>query len=315
MRYGPVVRRRPTIAGRRTLLDTDVGTNVDDAIALALVCASPELDLRAVTTVSGDTVLRARIASRLLSLGGLGHVPVAAGLREPSSGAATFRWLGHEGAGIVDGTEPVADVGAVDLMIETLRRDRLDVVAIGPLTNLAAAIARAPDVVSSIRHLTIMGGRLGRDPGAPAVEYNLASDPDASVAVLSAGIPTTLVPLDVTWRVAFTPHELRRLRESEAGLAQTLCDAIERWARIRRTPGVEGMSDDRPLAVLHDPLTVAVLLDPSLVTWERQRLRPASVGGGFRLVDDGDAPEVEVAVAVDADRAVEVVIGRLLAMA
>src|SRR5262249_50405027 len=189
-------------AARPILVDTDVGTNVDDAIALALVCASPELELRAVTTISGDTNLRARIASRIVSLGGLGSVPVAAGMREPSSGGDTFRWLGHEGVGIVDGTEVVSSAGAVDLIVETLRREPLDVVAIGPLTNLAAAVARAPDVVSSIRRLTIMGGRLGRDPGAPVVEYNLASDPAATVAVLGAGIPTTLVPLDVTWRMA-----------------------------------------------------------------------------------------------------------------
>jgi purine nucleosidase len=301
------------MAARPILLDTDVGTNVDDAVALALVCASPELDLRAVTTVSGDTVLRARIASRILALGGLGHVPVAAGMREPLSGAATFRWLGHEGAGIVDGTERVADVGAVDLMVEALDREPLDVVAIGPLTNLAAAIAKEPAVVSSIRHLTVMGGCLGRDPGAPPVEYNLAADPDASFAVLSAGIPTTLVPLDVTWRVALRSSELRRLRESGSRLLRVLCDAIDRWAEIRRAV-VPRTIDDDTLALLHDPLTLAVVLDPSLVTLERPRLRPAIEGTGFRLVEGDHAGELDVAVAVDAARAVEVVMQRLLAL-
>ena len=305
--------KAPEMTALPILLDTDIGTNVDDAIALSLVCASPELDLRAVTTVSGDTVLRARIASRILALGGLGHVPVAAGIRAPLSGAATFRWMGHEGAGIVDGTEHVADAGAVDLTIELLRREPLDVVAIGPLTNLAAAIAKAPAVVSSIRHLTVMGGRLGRDPGAPVVEYNLASDPDASLAVLSAGLPTTLVPLDVTWRVALRTRELRRLRESASKLVQTLCDAIERWARIRQGSTADSGDGRETLALLHDPLTVAVLLDPSLVTWERLRLRPGIEGDRFQLVDDEHSPEIEVAVAVDADRVVEVVMERLLA--
>jgi purine nucleosidase len=276
------------------------------------VCASPELDLRAVTTVSGDTMLRARIASRILTLGGMEHVSVAAGQREPLSGAATFRWLGHEGVGIVDGTERVSDTGAVDLMIEVLRRERVDVVAIGPLTNLAAAIAKAPDVVASIGHLTIMGGRLGRDPAAPAVEYNLASDPDASTAVLAAAIPTTLVPLDVTWRVALTGRELRRLRTSGSPLVRTLCDAIERWAQVRRRAHGE---DPGRLAVLHDPLTVAVLLDRSLAGWERQRLRPAVADGGFRLVVDERGRELDVAVDVDEGKAVDVVIRRLLALA
>ena len=271
------------------------------------MCASPELALRAVTTVSGDTDRRARIASRIVSLGGRERVPIAAGMREPWSGGDTFRWLGHEGVGIVDGTEVVSSAGAVDLIVETMRRESLDVVAIGPLTNLAAAIARAPDVASSIRRLTIMGGRLGHDPGAPVVEYNLASDPAATVAVLGAGIPTTLVPLDVTWRMALRSRELRRLRESPSALVRMLCDAIEQWARIR------GRSEDAP-AVLHDPLAIAVLLDSSLVGWERLRLRPEIAPEGFRLVDDEQACEIDVAVTVDAERAIDVVIARLMTL-
>lgn len=272
------------------------------------MCASPELELRAVTTVSGDTRLRARIASRILTLGGLGRVPVAAGRRAPLSGAATFRWLGHEGDGIVDGTEPVADVDAVALVVDGLRREPLDVVAIGPLTNLAAAIADAPDVVPSIRRLTVMGGRLGRDPAAPTVEYNLAADAEASFAVLSAGIPTTLVPLDVTWRVALRRSHLRRLRGGGTALARLLCDAIERWARVR--PSRAG---DDTVAVLHDPLTIATLVEPSLVTWARVPLRPRIDGSAFRLDERADAPAMRVAVGVDAERAVDFVLRRLVA--
>jgi purine nucleosidase len=292
------------------LLDTDVGTNVDDAVAIALVCASPELDLRAVTTVSGDTALRARIAARLLSLGGLGRVPVAAGRREPRDGRATFRWLGHEGHGVVDGTETIASTDAVDLLIETALRDRPHVVTIGPLTNLAAAIEREPGIVEAIPRLTVMGGRLGRDPGAPPVEYNLAADAEASLAVLSSGIPTTLVPLDVTWRLAVTTRELRALRASAAPLVRTLCDLIEAWGRIRRASGAGAET----LAVLHDPLTVAVLLDRSLVGWERLRLAPAIVDGHLHLAEDPRAPERDVAVAVDVARATGMIVGRLLAL-
>ncbi len=181
-------------------------------------------------------------------------------------------------------------------------------VAIGPLTNLAAAIAQAPDVVPSIRRLTIMGGRLGRDPAAPAVEYNLASDAEASVAVLSAGIPTTLVPLDVTWRVALGRADLHRLRASGTALARLLADAIERWGRVRPRDG-----SDETVALLHDPLTIATLLEPSLVTWASVPLRPRLDGTTFRLDEDDDAPRMRVAVAVDAERTVDFVLRRLLA--
>jgi purine nucleosidase len=278
------------------------------------VCASPELDLRAVTTVSGDTRLRARIAARILSLGGRGHVPVAAGLRDPSSGGSTFRWLGHEGAGMIDGTECIADTGAVGLTIDLLRREPLDVVAIGPLTNIAAAIARAPDVATRIRRLIVMGGRLAAgDDAYPTVDYNLESDADAAIAVLSAGIPTTLVPYGVTRRVVLRSRELRRLRERRSALVAMLCEAIEHWAAITpRSPGVS--VDHDALALLHDPLTVAAVRDRSLLGWDRRRLRPERAADRLELAEDANADELELAVSVDAERAVESVIAPLLAL-
>lgn len=296
------------------LLDTDVGTDVDDAIAIALLCASPECDLRAVTTVSGDVVLRARIAKKLLTLGGRASVPVAAGVRDPVLRQRSFIWLGHEGQRIVAPDEdlPVAPVHAVDLFIDTVLRQHPQVVAIGPLSNLAVAIMKEPAVIDAIPYLTVMGGALGTTQ-IPKVEYNLGSDAEAAVVVLNAGIPTTLVPLDVTLRVAFTTRELARLRRSRSRLVHTLCDAIELWAPMLQafSGSLTTFSPDT-VAFLHDPLTVAVLLDPTLVTLERLRLRPAIVDGAFRLLEESGAPEHTVAVAVDAPRFVEFLIDRLL---
>ncbi len=299
------------------LLDTDVGTDVDDAIALALMLASPEIDLRAVTTVSGDVRLRGRIARKLLALGGRSDVPVAAGVRDPVLRQRSFFWLGHEGQGIVSGDEtlPLAQQHGVDLFIDVVLRERPHVVAIGPLSNLAVAVMKEPAVIEAISHLTLMGGALGRATAlpVPALEYNLGSDPEAAVVVLSAGIPTTLIPLDVTWRVYFTTAELRRLRRSQSPLVQTVCDAIDVWAPLQRqffatAPGF----DPDTVAFLHDPLTVATLLDKSLVRMERLALRPAIVEGAFRLIEEAGAPMVEAAVDVDAPSCVELVMERLL---
>src|SRR5262249_61032694 len=103
---------------RRIVLDTDIGTDVDDALALALAVASPELELVAVTTVSGDATLRARIAARLLALAGRGDVPVHAGCARPLGGRSGFAWTGGEGTGILDGTtDAIAREPAVDALL------------------------------------------------------------------------------------------------------------------------------------------------------------------------------------------------------
>lgn len=296
------------------LLDTDVGTDVDDALAIALVLASPELELRAVTTVSGDVGLRGRIAKKLLTVAGRPEVPVAAGVREPVLRQRSFLWLGHEGQGILSGDEdlPLAPWHGVDLLIDTVLRERPHVVAIGPLSNLAVAIMKEPAVIDAIPHLTVMGGALGRTAGVPITEYNLGSDAEAAVVVLNAGIPTTLVPLDVTLQVALTSVDLVRLRRAPSRLVQTLCDAIDVWVPLQRSFFESTPMFNRDIvAFLHDPLTVAVLIERSLVTFEQLPLCAAIVDGVLRLIEDRAAPGMEVAVEVDAPRFVEFLLQRL----
>ena len=298
----------------KLLLDTDIGTDVDDALAMGLALASPELELRAVTTVSGDVRLRGRIAKKLLLLAGRADVPVAAGVREPVLRQRSFLWFGHEGKGIVDGDEDLelASAHGVDLMIDTILRERPHVVAIGPLSNLAVAIMKEPAVIEAVSHLTVMGGALGRAPGTPPLEYNLGSDAEAALVVLNAGMPITLVPLDVTWQVALTEAHLARLRRSRSLLVQTLCDAIEVWAPLQRA-FFAGIPTFEPttVALLHDPLTVGVVIDRSFATFERLRLRPTLVDGAFRFIEEAGAPEFDVAVSVDAARFVEFMVQRL----
>jgi inosine-uridine nucleoside N-ribohydrolase len=298
----------------KLLLDTDVGTDVDDALAIGLVLASSELDLRAVTTVSGDVRLRGRIAKKLLALAGRTDVPVAAGVREPVLRQRSFLWFGHEGRGILNNEEdlPLAATHGVDLMIDAILSDRPHVVAIGPLSNLAVAIMKEPAVIEAVSHLTVMGGALGRAPNTPPLEYNLASDAEAALVVLNAGMPTTLVPLDVTWRVALAETHLTRLRRCRSLLVETLCDAIEVWAPLQRA-FFAGMPAFEPttVALLHDPLTVGVVIERSFVTFERLRLRPTLVDGAFRFIEEAHAPEFEVAVSVDAAGFVEFMVQRL----
>ncbi len=298
------------------LLDTDIGTDVDDAIALALLLASPELDLKAVTTVSGGVKLRARIAKKMLTMAGRAEVPVAAGIRDPLLRQRNFLWMGHEGSGIInDGdTLPLADAHGVDLLIDTVMREHPHVVAIGPLSNLAVAIIKEPAVIGAIAHLTVMGGAFGisDDPTVPMVDYNLLSDPESSLVVLGAGIPTTLIPLDVTWKVRFTERELARLRAVKSPLVQKLCDAIETWWPMHQTlfAGQQGYPHD-VVAFLHDPLTVAAVFERSFLTVAERCLRPVISDGLFQLVSDATAPKFEVVEQVDAPAFVEFLIERI----
>jgi inosine-uridine nucleoside N-ribohydrolase len=300
------------------LLDTDIGTDVDDAIALALAVASPEVDLRAVTVVSGDVGRRAQIAKKLLALAGHDTVPVAAGVRDPILRRRNFLWLGHEGQGILAPDERLAlsPLHGVDVLIDTVMREQPHVVAIGPLSNLAVAIMKTPEVIAAIPHLTLMGGVLGinADPDLPPVEYNLDSDAEAAMVVLSAGIPTTIVPLDVTWRAVLTKADLDCLRTAGSRLVQTVCDAIEIWWPVHREffAGTRTYRSDI-VAFLHDPLALTAVFNRSFLRCERRRLRPTLVDDHFRLVDDRTAPEIEIAVDVDRTRFVDFLTDRLLA--
>ncbi len=293
------------MASTSLLLDTDIGTDVDDAIALALLCGAPDVTLRAVTTVSGDTSLRARIASALLLLAGRADVPCAAGARTPLDERRPFLWLGHEGQGILeDGVDvPLDTRPGVDLLIDTVLQEPCEVLAIGPLTNLAHAIAREPSVARAIRRLTVMGGSLGLDAHAPPIEYNLCSDPEAALTVLTAGIPTTLVPADVTTRVWLTAAQLEQLHRSGSRVATCLARAIEIWNPLQRAfwSALPGFQPEN-VAFLHDPLTAAVLLDRTLVRIAAMRLRPVIQDGLLAFVHDPAVAALDVVVDVDAQR-------------
>src|SRR5262249_25967205 len=226
---------------RRIVLDTDIGTDVDDALALALALASPEVALVAVTTVSGDARLRARIAGRLLALAGRADVPVHAGCETPLAAGGGFARFGHEGRDILDGTrDAIADEPAVDALLRLFRADEgLELVAVGPLTNIAVALERDPGLARRIARLTPLGG-WSRGPAVggkglpPAVDYNLCADSVASERVLSAGIPTRLVPADVTVQVWLTEADTEGLERAPSALGRTLARAVRVWAPIQR---------------------------------------------------------------------------------
>ncbi len=310
---------------RRVLLDTDIGSDVDDALALGLLLACPDaLDLVAVTTVCGDTRLRARIAARLLGLAGRERTDVCAGEEAPLLRAKNrFVWFGHEGKALPDGPDALlSEESAPERIVRAAREaPELELVAIGPLTNVARALALDPKLPERVAGLTVMGGhvrsvRLVGKELPHGIDYNLCSDPEASVAVLGAGFRTTLVTADVTLQTWMGPAELARL-EAAGRLARAIGAMTRQWTTVQKKLFTEwgGPEPGEFVAFLHDPLTVQALIDPSCLRFESLRIVPTLERGNLRTreVPAGSdlGNEMRVATAVAAAAAREAITGRL----
>jgi len=299
---------------RRIVLDTDMGSDVDDALCLALALASPEVELVAVTHVARNTELRARISRRLLDLAGRQDIPVFAGCSAPlTSGKSRFVWFGHEGKGILDDADAprVAGAHAVDALVDLCHaHDDLELVAVGPLTNVASALARAPELARRVAQLTLMGGHLRHAEHAGrvypfGVDYNLCSDPDASLRVLRSGMRTRLVPVDVTFQTWLTESDVRLLEARRDPLHRALAAALRIWMN----PG--------NVAFLHDPLALACAFDESFCTFEDLFIEATIENGVFRTRERPPgtpaAFPMRCATAVDGERFRDFFRSRLLA--
>ncbi len=286
------------------ILDTDIGTDVDDALALAFALRHPDLDLRAVTTVSGDTVRRARIAKILLLLAGRDDIEVAAGVsgevsqpkRQPEAGHETAMLLGNER------DLPLSPRDGVTLLVEECAAHRYEVATVGMQSNVAAAIPRDPAFAGNVPRLSVMGGvfapvRFLGIPLPPSIDHNLNVDQPASLRALSAGIPTLYVPGDVTMGAWLMSSHVKHLRQGDA-LCRALAQQIDIWARHFHRMGA--IPEDH-VCLLHDPLAVACMVDRRFVTSERVRVTVAMHGGVVRtFIDPAAGHEAEIITSVDA---------------
>lgn len=283
----------------RILLDTDIGDDIDDALALALALQLPSIDLVGVTTVFRDTAARARMARHLLDRFDYRNVPIYAGAGRPlGRHVVGDPALEHAAAQLALTPAEVTNAGvahAVDLIRNTFVEPGSDVVlvTIGPLTNLALALALDPGLARRIPRVVAMGGQIGRAAG----EWNIRCDPEAAAMVLGAGLPLTLVPLDVTTKTRMQARHLRALEEASAPAVQWLATLTDAW-----------QSEGNQLPVLHDPLALAVAQDSAWVDLQTLRLDVVTAPGpgrGITCVVSGDVPPVQVALGVDGDRFVD----------
>ncbi|MFB2549855.1 nucleoside hydrolase [Ensifer soli] len=255
-------------APRKIIIDTDPGQ--DDAAAIMLAFGSrAELDILGITTVAGNVplALTARNARILCELCGRTDVRVFAGADRPLARPLVTAEHVHGKTGL-DGPElaepsmPLAEGHAVDFIVETLRREpegTVTLCTLGPLTNIALALEKAPDIAARIRELVMMGGGFFEGGNiTPAAEFNVYVDPEAAARVLAAGIPIVMMPLDLTHRVLTLKTRVAKIRALGSKPALALAEMLEFFERF----DVEKYGSDG--GPLHDPTVIAYLLKPEL---------------------------------------------------
>lgn len=260
---------------RPMIFDTDIGTDVDDLLALALLAKAPELNLLAVTTVYGDTLLRAKIAQIACRLLGQADVAVIPGAQETLSGRG-IHWAGHEGEGVPELQKEVVRVGeSVEEYIAARAEqypNQLEIVATGPLTNVARTITAAPVSFSKIKRLYLMGGAYWLN----LAEHNIKCDAAAAKIVFESGVPITAIGLDLTLRVWMRREDVQRIAQLPNGLGALLEDQILRWWEYRNR------TENNP----HDPLTALSMVRPDLFrfeNWDVEVCREGRASGLTRI--------------------------------
>jgi inosine-uridine nucleoside N-ribohydrolase len=284
------------------LLDTDIGTDIDDAYALALLLRSPEIELLGVTTVSGDATVRARLAAKLLAVegGAAARIPVYAGLSTATQHINQAEWAsGFASAAL----RTEGGVAFLRQQIEA-RPGELTIVAVGELTNVAALLTSAPGIGKKIKQIALMGGavRRGGQPGStPQPEWNIKSNAAAAKTVFESGVPLLVAPLDATADLKLTPAHRIRLFARGTPLTDALAALDYLWTHTNTWKG------ETP--ILFDLLPIAALYQPDIARFEA--LHIVVEADGLTREVAGRAPNAHVAVASEAAKVLDALTARL----
>ena len=305
----------PHAKPRLVVIDTDPG--IDDAIGILLALASPEFSIAGITTVAGNIGIETttRNAGRLLAFAGREDIPVFTGAAAPLSrpGPEPLNLHGTDGIGGVALPQPGQDPEtrpAVEWLADLLLREpagTVDVLALGPLTNLARLVLEKPDAAKRIGRIVAMGGAIHeRGNVGPRAEFNLWADPEAAAAVVASGLPLVLIPLDVTRRVRASREFTETLSRSGKPAAAMVASLIESYFEAATH------QESRPL---HDPCVMLYALAPELFRIEELRLSVdvGAVEDAGALTIDEDGSPVQVTLGVDAPAALDLLAQQLTA--
>lgn len=308
-----------TAARTPVVLDCDPGH--DDALAILLAAASPSLDLVAITTVAGNQTLEKTTlnARRVCTVAGIHDVPIAAGSDRPLIRRQVVAGDIHGESGLdgpAFGPPSVAldHRHAVDVIIEAVHAHpgELCLIAVGPLTNVAAALRRDPSIAGKIRRIALMGGAIRVGNTTPAAEFNMYADAEAAQIVFESGVPLTMVPLETTHRAAADPAVIARITVLGTPVAALSVDLLRYFAATYERVFGFGAPP------VHDPCAVAAIVAPELVLTRPMHVAIETRGEHTygRTVCDvhgvtGLPPNAEVAVDLDVAGFWDLMIGAL----
>jgi pyrimidine-specific ribonucleoside hydrolase len=306
------------------IIDTDPG--LDDALAILLAFASPEVEVLGLTTVGGNAGLAhtTRNALRLLHLIGKNDVPVAAGadtplVRQDAVSAASVHGDDGFGGVALENAPREADARpAVQLLVDLIEgsAEPVTLIALGPLTNVATLFAAYPQTAAKLGRIVLMGGgaeRLGNV--TPTAEFNIWYDPDAASRVFASGVPITMIGLDVTHKAITYAEDWEPLRAQGGPVAEAVTSMVDFYTQTyRENHGIEGTAQ-------HDSLAVAAVIAPALVTTSALHVDVECSGPltiGMTVVDLNNVlrktPNADVGLAVDSAAFNALLIGRIMTL-
>jgi purine nucleosidase len=270
------------------ILDTDIGSDVDDALALAMLLGSDSIDFLGITTVYGDTKLRAQIAAHLCHLANR-SIQVFAGLEKPLSGREV--WVsGSEGKAFsnLDQYAP-ENKSAVDFLVEKTNQNpgQIEVIAIGPLSNIASAIKQSESFATNVKRLWIMGGDFTKDK----VEHNFKCDVAAAKIVLESNISITILDLPSSQKTIIKKDEIEKIKSS-GKLGPTLHTEILNWIQPR----------EQDWTTPHDPIAVLAMLAPEFFDFSENGSVKVDENGisKWQLNKDGNVKKISLSLPSEA---------------
>ena len=263
------------------IFDTDIGGDIDDTWALALLLRSPELDLKMVVTDYGDTVYRAKIVAKLLEVAKRTDVQVGVGIRQDEKGGGQAKWVADYDLARYPGKVHQDGVGAmIDLIMNS--KEKITLICIGPVPNIQAALERRPEIATKARFVGMYGSvRLGYNgKPTPNPEWNVKANPKAAQKAFTAAWPMTITPLDTCGLIRLKGEKYRKVAECKDPLTRAVIENYEIWHKAGH-PKATGKPDAS--SILFDTVAVYLSFTDKLANMERLPIRVTD--DGFTRID------------------------------